>query len=78
MKEGYRLLEHPSDMGIEASGKSMKEVFEYAALGLVSIIVEPATIDPLFLDSLRDKEIERISELVKDAAKRWKTENEDR
>ncbi len=47
MKEGYRILEHPSDMGIEALGSSMKEVFEYAALGLVSIIVDPATIDPV-------------------------------
>jgi SHS2 domain-containing protein len=47
MKEGYRILEHPSDMGIEAHGSSMKEVFEYAALGLVSIIVDPATIDPV-------------------------------
>jgi SHS2 domain-containing protein len=47
MTEGYRILEHPSDLGIEASGRSLKEVFEYAALGLVSVIADPATIDPL-------------------------------
>ncbi len=47
MKEGYHILEHPSDMGIEAYGNSLKEVFEYAALGLVSIIVDPTTIDPV-------------------------------
>jgi SHS2 domain-containing protein len=47
MAEGYRILEHPSDLGIEASGRSLKEVFEYAALGLVSVIADPATIDPL-------------------------------
>jgi SHS2 domain-containing protein len=46
MTEGYRILEHPSDLGIEASGRSLKEVFEYAALGLVSIIADPATVDP--------------------------------
>jgi SHS2 domain-containing protein len=34
-------------MGIEAYGNSLKEVFEYAALGLVSIIVDPTTIDPV-------------------------------
>lgn len=47
MKEGYHILEHPSDMGIEAYGNSLKEVFEYAALGLVSIIVDPTTVDPV-------------------------------
>jgi len=47
MNDGYRILEHPSDIGIEAYGQSLKEVFEYAALGLVSIIVDPASIDPV-------------------------------
>jgi len=47
INDGYRILEHPADMGIEAYGKSLKEVFEYAALGLVSIIVDPASIDPV-------------------------------
>lgn len=46
MTEGFRILEHPSDLGIEATGRSLREVFEYAALGLVSIIADPATIDP--------------------------------
>jgi SHS2 domain-containing protein len=46
MKEGYRILEHPADVGIEAMGHSLKEAFEYAALGLTSIIVEPASVDP--------------------------------
>jgi SHS2 domain-containing protein len=45
MTEGYRILEHPSDVGIEAAGRSLKEVFEYAALGLVSIIADPSTVD---------------------------------
>lgn len=47
MNEGYRILEHPADMGIEARGRSLKDVFEYAALGLISIIVDPASVDPL-------------------------------
>jgi SHS2 domain-containing protein len=46
MEEGYRILEHPSDVGIEAFGHSLQEAFEYAALGLTSIIVEPASVDP--------------------------------
>jgi len=46
MREGFRILEHPADMGIEAHGQSLKEVFEFAALGLLSIIVDPGTVDP--------------------------------
>jgi SHS2 domain-containing protein len=46
MEEGYRILEHPADVGIEAFGHSLKEAFKYAALGLTSIIVEPASVDP--------------------------------
>jgi SHS2 domain-containing protein len=47
MQEGYRILEHPADVGIEVHGKSLREVFEYAALGLMSIIVDPTGIDPV-------------------------------
>ena len=46
MEQGYRILEHPSDVGIEAFGHNLKEAFEYAALGLTSIIVDPASVDP--------------------------------
>jgi SHS2 domain-containing protein len=46
MDEGYRILEHPADVGIEAFGHSVEEAFEYAALGLMSLIVEPASVDP--------------------------------
>ncbi|MBI3112381.1 MAG: archease [Ignavibacteriales bacterium] len=47
MQEGYRILEHPADIGLEAHGKSLQEVFEYAGRGLMSIIVDPAGIDPI-------------------------------
>jgi SHS2 domain-containing protein len=46
MEEGYRILEHPADVGIEAFGNTLENAFEYAALGLTSIIVEPASVDP--------------------------------
>jgi SHS2 domain-containing protein len=45
MEWGYRLLEHPADVGIEARGHGLDEAFKYAALGLTSIIVEPASVD---------------------------------
>jgi SHS2 domain-containing protein len=41
---GYTILEHPADIGIEARGSSLKEAFQNAALGLVSIILDPSDI----------------------------------
>lgn len=45
MKEGFHIIEHPADIGLEAFGHSLKDVFEYAANGLISIIVEPSSVD---------------------------------
>lgn len=47
MHEGYRILEHPSDIGIEANGQTLKDALEYVARGLVSIIVDPSTVEPI-------------------------------
>ena len=47
MEEGYRILEHPADVGIEAFGHTLAEAFEYSARGLTSLIVEPASVDRL-------------------------------
>jgi SHS2 domain-containing protein len=38
---GYSLLDHPADLGIEAFGRNLPEAFEQAALGLISIILDP-------------------------------------
>ena len=38
---GFRILEHPADLGIEASGPSLAEAFAQAASGLISIILDP-------------------------------------
>ncbi len=44
MEQGFSILEHPSDLGIAAHGASLAEAFESAARGLISIILEPATV----------------------------------
>jgi SHS2 domain-containing protein len=36
----YTILEHPSDVGIEATGNSLIEAFEQAAHGLISVILD--------------------------------------
>lgn len=42
--QGFTIIEHPSDVGIEARGASMKDAFGQAAYGLLSIIVERETV----------------------------------
>ncbi len=71
MESGFRILEHPADIGIEARGRSLKDAFEYAALGLISIIVDPASVDPLEQRSValrgRDSEnllVKWLSEII--------------
>ncbi len=45
MKTGYRILDHPADLGIEAVGATLEEAFEQAAAALMSIIIEHPTAD---------------------------------
>lgn len=40
LTSGYRILDHPSDLGIEAVGRSLAEAFESAARGLMSVILD--------------------------------------
>ena len=46
MNSGFRILEHPSDVGIEATGASLKEAFENSARGLLSLIISTESVDP--------------------------------
>ena len=40
----YELIEHTADIGLKACGGTLDEAFANAALGMFSIIVEPASI----------------------------------
>ncbi len=44
MDSGFRILEHPADMGLEVWGPDLTEIFRQAALGLTSIIVDPVSV----------------------------------
>lgn len=37
----YKILEHTADVGIEARGKTLKEAFQNAASGMLSIMINP-------------------------------------
>lgn len=41
MMNKFRIIDHPSDIGIEAYGKDLSAAFENAALGLFSLISDP-------------------------------------
>jgi SHS2 domain-containing protein len=38
--ERYRVIDHPSDIGIEAFGKDKKELFENAAFGMMDMMFD--------------------------------------
>jgi SHS2 domain-containing protein len=42
----FRILEHTADVGFEAFGSTLPEVFENAARALAHLIAEPATVEP--------------------------------
>lgn len=48
MIPGYRILEHPADVGIEASGATQADAYRAAAEGLLALIVDPATVRARF------------------------------
>src|SRR5262245_2525556 len=45
MTANFTILDHPADLGIEACGQTLGEAFEQAALGLMSVILDPATVE---------------------------------
>jgi SHS2 domain-containing protein len=45
MKSSFAIIDHPADMGIEARGASLKEAFEQAAYGLLSIILDSSRVE---------------------------------
>ncbi len=40
----YKILEHTADVGIEAEGRTLKEAFENAASGMLSIMIDPGKV----------------------------------
>ena len=69
MRSGYTILEHPADFGIEACGATLGEAFVRAAEGLMSIIVEPSSVE------IRDsRELRVQSTDVEQLVVRWLSE----
>ncbi len=47
MSKSCQILEHPADLGIEASGTSLGEAFEAAAEGLIGLMIDPDTVSKI-------------------------------
>ena len=69
MEKGFKILEHPSDIGIEAYGNNLKEAFEQSAVGLISIILDPSKIE-----SVETKKIEIYSTDYEQLLVKWLNE----
>lgn len=69
MESGYKILEHPADMGIEAFGKNLKSAFEQSAIALVSIIMNTSEIE-----TIRYKQIEIYASDYEHLLVRWLSE----
>lgn len=53
MQNGFQILDHPSDLGIEAYGDTLKEAFCEAGKGLLSIILDLPESAPIELRTIR-------------------------
>lgn len=69
MSPDFEILEHPSDIGVKAYGKSMEELFLHAAQGLISIITETSKIQSRESRTVFVPALDRENLLV-----RWLTE----
>lgn len=45
MQHGFSIIEHPSDLGIEARGRTLAEAFALAAEGLMSVILDLSCVE---------------------------------
>jgi SHS2 domain-containing protein len=69
LKPPFEILEHPSDLGIEANGSTIQEMFRNAAQGLMAVITDETKIEVLQERKVEISSIDRENLLV-----RWLTE----
>jgi SHS2 domain-containing protein len=69
VKPQFKIFEHPSDLGIEARGRTMAEAFQNASLGLMSVIAGTSKIESSEVRTISVKALDRENLLV-----RWLTE----
>jgi SHS2 domain-containing protein len=50
---GFEIIDHPSDIGIRAAGRTAEELFEFAATGMFSLMTEIENIKPHVTKNIR-------------------------
>jgi SHS2 domain-containing protein len=46
MKRPFEILEHTADVGIRAFGRTLPELYENAARGMLEVLLDPASVRP--------------------------------
>jgi SHS2 domain-containing protein len=64
MKKAFETIDHTADMGIIVYGADVKELFSNAALGLLSLITEPESVEDKLQFNLKVSSEDRDSLLV--------------
>jgi SHS2 domain-containing protein len=49
---GFEIIDHPSDVGIGAAGRTAGELFEFAAAGMFSLMTDIESIKPLIIKNV--------------------------
>lgn len=65
MEKQFQFLEHPADIGIEASGRNLTEVFENAAYGFYELILDTPINEPVLLKNFEIEAIDTEALLVR-------------
>jgi SHS2 domain-containing protein len=65
MEKSFKFLEHPADIGIEASGRNLMELFENAAFGLYELMLDIPSEKPEIIKSIKINAIDKEALLVK-------------
>ena len=55
-EKGYRFIDHPSDIGMDVKGETLKDLFVNASNGMLSVISEPTSSSKRFSKKLHLKE----------------------
>ncbi len=63
-RKPYEVFEHTADIGLHASGSTLKELFIHAAQGMESLMVPPEQVDPVITREITVEGHDAVSLLI--------------
>ncbi len=66
MLKSFKLIDHPSDIGIKLQAESLEEIFEQSAWGMFSIMCNIKKVNPSLkrVVSIKESDISNVEELL--------------